>query len=198
MARRGLDTAAVLAVAARIADADGLQAVTVARVAAAVDVRGPSLYNHVAGRDGLLRGIARDALGELTGRLRSASVGRSGPDALTAAAAAYRAYAREHPGRYDAIQRAPARGDPELAAAAGEAVDVLAGILRAWGLEGDEAIHAVRGLRSALHGFVDLERIGAFQLPASLDASYDRLVQSVAAGLDARRANAQASTTSTP
>ena len=198
MARRGLDAAGVLAAAAAIADAEVLQAVTVARVAAEVDVRGPSIYNHVAGRDGLLRGIALGAVGELTARLQTAAIGRSGTDALAAAAAAYRAYAREHPGRYDAMQRAPAAGDAELEAAAGEAVDVLAGILRAWRLDGDEALHAVRGLRSALHGFVDLERIGGFGLPASLDESYDRLVQALVAGLDARTAGRQASTTSTP
>jgi hypothetical protein len=95
------------------------------------------------------------------------------------------------------MQRAPAAGDAELEAAAGEAVDVLAGILRAWRLDGDEALHAVRGLRSALHGFVDLERIGGFGLPASLDGSYDRLVQALVAGLDARAAVPQASTVST-
>jgi len=198
MPRRGLDAAGVLAAAAQVADAEGLGAVTVARVAAEVDVRGPSIYNHVAGRDGLLRGIALGALGELTARLRAAAVGRSGADALAAAAHAYRSYAREHPGRYDAVQRAPAPGDAELAAAAGEAVDVLAGVLRGWELQGDEAIHAVRGLRSALHGFVDLERIGGFGLPASLDESYDRLVNTLVAGLDARAAANQPSTTSTP
>ncbi len=199
MARRGLDAGRVLAAAARIADADGLQAVTVARVAAEVDVRGPSIYNHVAGREGLVRGIALQAVRELTAELRAAALGRSGPDAVAAAAAAYRAYARGHPGRYDAMQRAPARGDDddELEAAAGEAVDVLAGILRAWRLEGEDAIHAVRTLRSALHGFVDLERSGGFGLPASFDVSYDRLVRTLLAGLDALAPARQPSTTST-
>ncbi|CAA9469468.1 MAG: Transcriptional regulator, AcrR family, partial [uncultured Solirubrobacteraceae bacterium] len=84
MARRGLDAAAVVAEAARVADAEGLGAVTVARVAAEVGVRGPSLYNHVAGRDGLLRGIALGAVGELAGRLGAAAVGRSGAEALRA------------------------------------------------------------------------------------------------------------------
>jgi len=198
MARRGLDAAGVVAAAARVADAEGLGAVTVARVAAEVDVRAPSIYNHVAGRDGLVRGIALGALRELAARLRAAAVGRSGPDALASAAAAYRAYAREHPGGYDALQRAPAQGDAELEAAASEAADVLGGILHAWRLDGDDATHAVRGLRSALHGFVDLERTGGFGLPVCLDTSFDRLVQALVAGLDARAGLPQASTTSTP
>src|SRR6185437_527132 len=47
IARAGLSTAAVVAAAAEIADAEGLDRLTLARVAAAAGVRTPSLYNHV-------------------------------------------------------------------------------------------------------------------------------------------------------
>ena len=122
MARRGLDRARVLATAGDIADAEGLAAVTVARVASELGVRGPSLYNHIPGRSGLAHGIATEALRELTAGLRDASVGRSGSDALLNAAQAYRAYARAHPGRYAAMQRAPAPGDQDELAAAGREI----------------------------------------------------------------------------
>lgn len=183
MPRRGIDAAAVIAAAAELADAEGLPAVTVARVAATLGIRAPSLYNHVPGRDGLVRGIALLGLGELAARLRSAAVGRSGEDALLSAARAYRRYAVEHPGRYESVQRAPAAEDEELAAAGRAVVGVLMEVLRAWDLGDADAIHAVRALRSALHGFVDLERVGGFGLPLPLDESYDRLVRSLAAGL---------------
>jgi len=130
-----------------------------------------------------VEGVALAGLRELTAALREAAVGRSGVDALLAAARAYRGWAHAHPGRYEAVQRAPAIGDAARAAAASEAVEVLAGILRAWELEGADAVHAVRGLRSALHGFVDLERVGGFALEEPLDESYERLVRDVVAGL---------------
>jgi len=41
--------------AARIADAEGLAEVTLARVAESLGVRAPSLYNHVEGLPGMLR-----------------------------------------------------------------------------------------------------------------------------------------------
>jgi hypothetical protein len=56
-------------------------------------------------------------------------------------------------------------------------------VLRAWHLEGDDAVHAVRAIRSALHGFVDLERSGGFAMDVSLDASFERLVRSLARSL---------------
>ena len=185
MSRRGLDRAAVRAVAGDVADAEGLDAVTVARVAAELEVRGPSIYNHVAGRDGLVRGIALTAVRALTAELRRAAVGRSEEDALVGVAAAYRAYAKAHPGRYDAMQRAPAADDDELLAAAAEVVELLTDILRGWQLAPDDRIHAVRAVRSALHGFVDLERVGGFGRPVDPDRSYTWLVRGLAAGLRA-------------
>jgi len=187
MPRAGLSRAAVVGAAADLVDAQGLDAVTLAAVAAAVGVRTPSLYNHVGGLDDLRCGVALTALRELGDALRDAAVGRAGDDALTALAHAYRAYARDHPGRYAATQRAPAAADAELAAAGARAVDVLLAVLRGYGLAGDEAIHAARAVRSALHGFVSLEAGGGFGIPVDLDESFDRMIQALARGLRERR-----------
>ena len=183
MPRAGLNTAAVVAAAAEIADAEGLDRLTLARVAAAAGVRTPSLYNHVESLDDVRRRVALLALRDLAEALRDAAVGRAGDDALAATADAYRAYARRHPGRYAATQRAPAEGDEEMRAAAKGAVDVVLAILRGYGLEGDDAIHAARGVRSALHGFVALEAGGGFGIPVDLDESYARMVRALARGL---------------
>ena len=183
MPRAGLSTAAVVAAAADIADAEGLDRLTLARVAAAAGVRTPSLYNHVESLDDVRRRVALLALRDLADALRDAAVGRAGDDALAAMADAYRAYARRHPGRYAATQRAPAEGDEEMRAAAKGAVDVVLAILRGYGLEGDDAIHAARAVRSALHGFVALETGGGFGIPVDLDKSYARMVRALARGL---------------
>ena len=183
MPRAGLSTASVVAAAADIADADGLDALTLARLAATVGVRTPSLYNHVGSLEDVRRRVALVAVRELADTMRDAAVGRARDDALVAIAAAYRAYAGRHPGRYAATQRAPAAGDDELAATAGAAVEVLLAILRGYGLEGDDAIHAARGVRSALHGFVALEAGGGFGLPVDLDESFERMVATLARGL---------------
>jgi AcrR family transcriptional regulator len=187
MPRMGLDAARVVDAAAGIADAEGLEAVTLAKVAAQLGVRAPSLYNHVDGRSDLLRAIAILGVRELTAALRDAAVGRASADALTAAAHAYRGYARAHPGRYAATIAAPTAGDEEHRAAASEAVDVLLAIMRGWDLEGDEAIHAVRAFRSAVHGFVAIEASGGFGMAVGVDASFERLVGTLAGGLSEAR-----------
>jgi AcrR family transcriptional regulator len=183
MPRMGLDAARVVDAAAGIADAEGLEAVTLARVAGQLGVRAPSLYNHVDGRSDLMRAIAVLGVRELAAVLREAAVGRSGVQALTAVAQAHRAYARAHPGRYAATVAAPAGGDEAHRAAASEAVEVLLAVIRAWDLEGDDAIHAVRAFRSAVHGFVAIEAADGFGLAVDVDASFDRLLATLAGGL---------------
>jgi AcrR family transcriptional regulator len=183
VARRGLDRERVIDAAIAIADEDGLEAVTLARVAAALGVRSPSLYNHVDGRDALVRGVAARATAELATALRRAATGRAGAEAIAAVAQAQRAYALEHRGRYAATVAAPAPGDAAHAAAAADAVEVLTSVLVGAGLEGDDVIHAARALRSAVHGFAALEASGGFGLDVDRDVSFQRLVDALARGI---------------
>ncbi len=106
-------------------------------------------------------------------------MGCAGGEALRAVAAAYRDFARHHPGLYEASIPAPSVDNPEHVAAAAAALEVIEAILRGYRLEGDDAIDAARALRAALHGFVHLEAGGGFGLPVDVDRSYARMVASL-------------------
>ncbi|MEA2372785.1 MAG: hypothetical protein QOH12_3179 [Solirubrobacteraceae bacterium] len=185
MPRVGLDSAAVVAAGAGLADAEGLHAVTLARLAHDLGVRPPSLYAHVAGLDDLRRQIGTRGARELAAALSAAAAGRARGDALRAIADAYREYAAAHPGSYAALQRLTDPTDPEAVAAGRAVVDVVVAALRGYGIDGDDAIHAVRALRAAFHGFVALEADGGFGIPLSVDESFARLVALLEHGLDA-------------
>ncbi len=189
MPRQGLDRERVVDAAVAIADADGLGGVTLARVAADLGVRAPSLYNHVDGRDALLREVALRGIAGLSAALARATVGRSGDEALEAMAHAYRTYATEHPGCYAATVAAPAEGDAEHAAAAAEPIGIVVAVIRPWELGPEDQLHAVRVIRSAIHGFIALESGGGFALPLDLDASFATLVAVLVGGLDRRGAD---------
>jgi AcrR family transcriptional regulator len=181
MPRVGLRPAAVVDAAAALADAEGLDAVTLARLAADLGVRAPSLYAHVDGLPDLQRRLAARGAGELGAALQAAAAGRAGGDALAAVAGAYRAYAREHPGTYAAAQRASDLGDE-----AAPVVATMAAVMRGYGLEGDDAIHAIRIVRSALHGFAALEAEEGFGIPLDVDETFARLVGVLIKGLESR------------
>jgi AcrR family transcriptional regulator len=189
--RAGLNPERVAAEAAAVADEVGLDRLTLAAVAQRLGVSLPSLYKHVRGLDGLRRDLSVLSVREVTGVLAAAAVGRSGRDALVAIAAAYREYARAHPGRAAATVRAPDPDDAEYLEVAAGAVQVLRAVLAGCGVGEEDAVDAIRCLRAAMHGFAVLERAGGFGLPDSVDATYVRLIDGlydmVAAWADGRR-----------
>jgi AcrR family transcriptional regulator len=187
MPRAGLDTDAVVAAAARLADAEGFESLTLARIAAELGVRSPSLYAHVDGLDDVRRRLGARGAAELADALSRAIEGRAGFDALHAVAHAYREYARSHPGSYAASQRSrDLQDDPDADAANRAAVRVALAALRGYELEGADAVHAVRMLRVALHGFATLETEGGFAMALSPDETFEQLIELVDAGLRQR------------
>ncbi len=176
MPRAGLTETRVVEEGERIADGVGLMNLTLAALAEHLGVRQPSLYKHIAGIDGLRRGIALRAKRELADVLGRAAIGRSRGEAITAMARAYRTWAHEHPGRYAAVQRAPVAGDVDDEIASANVVQVAFDVIAGYQLRGDDAVDAIRALRAGLHGFVALEEAGGFGLPVDVDRSFDRLV----------------------
>ena len=189
---RGLSPRVIVDAAGQLADARGIDELTLGALADALGVRTPSLYNHVAGLPGLRRELALRGTFELAEVLRDAAVGVAGEPALIAMADAYRTYARTRPGLYAAAQRAPGGADPPLQAASDAALRPLLAVLRGYGLDGDAGIHAARAVRSALHGFAELERIGGFGIDLDADVSFRELVEMLSAGLHARAATSAA------
>ena len=183
MPRIGLDLPTLLHAAAELADREGFDAVTLASLAKKLDIRSPSLYNHVDGLDGLRRKLAIYGIEKLTAAMARAAVGRSGDDAVRAFGHAYVSFVREHPGLYEATLRAPDGGDIELQQVSSVLLDLTVKILEPYGLAEQPAIHALRGLRSILHGFASLEKLGGFGIPLSLDESLERLLDIYISGL---------------
>jgi AcrR family transcriptional regulator len=177
--RAGLNTGRVVSEAADLADEVGLDQLTLAALAARLGVRQPSLYKHVASSDALLRLMSMQGKAELGEVLGRAAIGRARDDALVAMANAWRAWARVHPGRYQAAQRGRAPGDAEHEDVSRRTVEVMAAVMDGYGLGGDDAVDAIRAFRAALHGFVSLEASHGFGFPASVDRSFDRLVHAL-------------------
>jgi AcrR family transcriptional regulator len=184
MAKRvGIDRDAVVRAAAKIADDEGWDALTLARVAGKLRVRSPSLYNHIGGLETLRRELKLLVMRELNTALTRATVGKSRDDAVRALAAAYRAFVKRHPGTYAATMVAAPKNDPAVEAAAGHIVETLLSVLSGYGLDRREGIHAIRAMRSAVHGFAALEIAGGFGIPLDVDKSFDWLVLSLLKGL---------------
>jgi AcrR family transcriptional regulator len=182
--RRRLNRELVIRKAAEMADEGGsLTAVSLTALAQELDIRPPSLYNHVDSLEDLHCGMAIFSLRQLTADLRQASSGLVGQEAILAIADAYRNFARTHPGIYPLTIRAPGPEETELAALAQELLQMLLLVMASLGLRGNDAFHAIRGLRAILHGFTSLEAAGGYKMPLDQEESFHRLVNTYLDGL---------------
>ena len=189
--RKHIDRQQVLDVSISLADARGFEAVTLARVAAELGIRIPSLYNHVSGLPGLRYEMRLWGLQQLGDALRRAAVGKANDEAIRSVAEAYRAFAHAHPGIYSATVRAPEADELDLAAASQEVLDVVLTVLAAYALSPEDSLHVIRGLRSLLHGFVELEIGGGFGLALDRDESFRQLLDLFLQGLHTRQEQAK-------
>lgn len=177
--RAGLDPAIVTEAAAGIVDADGLAALTLARLAATLNIASPSLYKHVGGLEDLTVRVTTLAVRHLADTLVAAAVGRSGSQALHAVAQAYRRFATEHGGLYLLTQSAPAPTSVEQKIEVARALRVFCTVVAGYGIPDEFSVHAIRLTRAGLHGFADIEARRGFQLPASKDESFRFLVEAL-------------------
>lgn len=179
MARAGLTPATVVEAAAELADAEGLEAVTLSSLAKRLGVKPPSLYAHIDGLADLRRRLAALGAEQIVEALSPAVAGRARGDALRAAGRAYRAWALAHPGLNAAAQFVLIPDEP----AAERAIGLFYAVMSGYGLEGDASIHAVRAMRATVLGFIALETGGGFGIPLDTNESFEWLLTLLDRGL---------------
>lgn len=181
-----LDKATVVQTAADLVNREGVAALSLHRFTRELGIQTPSLYNHVGGLPGLQQALAVLNARALADCLSNAAIGKAGIDALCSLAQAYRAYIKAEPGLYMATLRssgAQPTVDPELEQEEARTLRVALAVVASLGLAGADAIHAVRAIRSVVHGFATLEIAGGFGMPLDCDESFQRLLDLVAQGL---------------
>ncbi len=174
----------IVRVGRAILDAEGIDALTMQRVAAGVGVRAPSLYKRVRDRDALVRLIAADVVADLGTTLSGAATGSDPLADLRAIAIAFRTWAHRHPGGFQLLfSRLPDawRLEPDPG---GSALDALFRTVAA--LAGPDAVlDAARTVVAWSAGFVGMELAGAFRLGGDVETAYaygvERLGEAIAA-----------------
>jgi AcrR family transcriptional regulator len=181
MPRKSIDKTIILETATQLADADGLEQVTLAALAQRLGIKTPSLYNHIDGMNGLRKELALYGIRKLNEEITQASVGKAGDKALLSMGTAYVSFVRKHPGLYEATL--PSSVDLDVQAAGNTLIMLLLRVLEEYNLEEEDALHIVRGFRSLVHGFASLEHKGGFGLSLDRDESLRRLLETYLQGL---------------
>ena len=165
----------ILRAALRIVDEHGPDALSTNRIAAELGVKGPSLYNHVAGRGEIIDGLREPLLAEFdicaTG-LRPWTV------ALDRLARSYRATLAAHPNVVPLISTQPIRS-PLVLGAYQQVFDVL----REAGWPEDELFPTVRAVEYVATGSVLDHSVGAPDAERVFELGLTALI----AGLESRQ-----------
>ena len=186
MPRARLTPLSVTEAGAALIDEIGFENLSMGLLAERLGVKTPALYKHVTSQADLAHRIAVLAMTEFADAIRDAIQGRAGRDALAAGAQAMRTYVREHPGRYTAADAAASRAsgpDDPIIPAVARVVASWAAMLRGYHLDSSQESHALRMLRSALHGFSTLEAAGGFRFDTSVDDSFTWMIDFLDRGL---------------
>ena len=173
----------VIHTAADIADKNGLSNVSLKVVAESLNIRTPSLYNHIDSLEALLREIAYNGMKTMNERMMQAAIGKIGDDAIQSVGQAYLNYMIEHPGIYETIQWATWHGTEET----GKIFDNYLSLLKTLALSCnfnpvniDEILNLLTGV---LHGYTNLQLRYAFTKPDGVRTSLSTALDTVLAGL---------------
>jgi AcrR family transcriptional regulator len=178
-----VERAALLQKARAMMEAEGIDNLTLHKLAAAFSIKAPSLYRHFSSKADLLRAVNLDTNKALVDSIRLA-VAAAQPQTtarIRAMAAAYRAFALANPMTYGLMYSnlsAELRPDPAQLEAL--ALPLQALITPITG-EAD-SLAALRGVWALVHGFIMLELNGQFQRGGDLEAAYMQAVEAYIRG----------------
>lgn len=172
-----IDRIAILQTARAMMELEGIDGLSVNRLAAALGVKPPSLYHHFTSKAALLRELNAETSAGLVKAMQTAlhTTDAPLPHKILAMAQAYRAYAHEHPVSYGLAYTnvvAELRPDPEFL----EKLALTLQVHIAEMVGPGESLPALRGLWALVHGFVVLELGGQFQRGGNLDATFEQVV----------------------
>ncbi len=179
MARpRQVDRSSVLTASLAIADADGLDAVTMRAVADRLGVTPMALYRHVKDKSDLLDGVVERLLDEIPAPAED----QPWDEQLRSMGTALRATARRHPAVFPLLL--------QLSATTTEALVVRNRVhesLRAAGVPDTDVERLERLMSTMVLGFAVSEACGRFRRHSrrTIDADYERLLEIIALAIDA-------------
>lgn len=155
----------VIQTASDIADKDGLNNLSLKIIAEKLAVRPPSLYNHIASLDDLLREVAHSGMKLMNEQMTQAAVGISGDRAVKSVCTAYFRFVIAHPGVYETIQWASWHGSEETRLIFADYTALLEKVIYSCQFKRIKVSIVSDLLMAMLHGFCTMQLQKALERP---------------------------------
>jgi AcrR family transcriptional regulator len=171
----------IISTARTLIESDGFEDLTLAKLAAALGIKAPSLYKHFVSRAELLKAVNTTTNQLLIDTLRQALTPGEPQAGLLKMAHAYRRFAHTYPVSYGlafSTTLLEARPDPALLA------QLVLPLQEAWAVVvgPEQSLSALRGALALIHGYVMLELNTQFQRGGDLEQVFETVVRAYIAG----------------
>ncbi len=173
----------ILETAIDICNEEGYEQLALSNISVRLGIKTPSLYNHIQGLSDLKQKMAYYGLKMLYDTIIHSIIGCVGDEAIYLASKGYIEFVRKNPGLYSSISKAPDPYDLEFDALSNQLVQIFIKLLGVYNLTDEDSIHAVRGLRSMLHGFAAIQMDLGFKIDYSQEDSLDFIINTYLEGL---------------
>lgn len=184
---RLLNRTVILETSFYLANEFGFENLTMKLIASRLEIRPPSIYNHISDIDEVKIGVATLTLSKLAEFLKGSVEKKiletsDQAEILKSLCFSYREFAKGYSGVYSAILPS-AEKYPDMLASSREIIEICMKSLGLTGQVDSSSIHKIRIMRSTLHGFVSLEAAGGFGLSESVDDTFVLLTENLVSSL---------------
>ena len=182
--RAQISLSKILDAAIDICNKEGYEQLALSSISERLGIKTPSLYNHIQGLPDLKQKLAYYGLQILYDSIIHSVIGCVGDESIVSASKAYLAFVNRHPGLYNAISKVPDPYELQFDELSNQLVQVFIKLFGVYDLSDEDSIHAVRGLRSMLHGFSSIQMDYGFRLNYSQEDSLNFVIRIFLNGLN--------------
>lgn len=173
----------IIHTASDIADEMGLQQVSLKLVAQKLNIKTPSLYNHISSLDELLQEIAHNGMKSMNEEMKSSAIGKAGETSIKALGSTYLQYVVQHPGIYETIQWVTWHGTDETKVIFQTYQELLTTLIRSCQFQEDHIPDILSLLTGFLHGYITMNLSLALSDYASAEHSLCEALDTIFMGL---------------
>lgn len=187
MGAKGLTKEIIIAEAVAFIEETGQPEVSLHELARRLEIKTPSLYNHIKNTKELQYAVFQFAIDKFVANQKLATENKKKDEAVKAFADAYYSFATENKGLYRLIMSMPSEEDDMEKKMAVPLLNTVVSILSDYALTEETIAHWQRVFRAILHGFISQEYLGYFYYYNDIDLkkSRDIAVQCFLDGLHA-------------
>lgn len=160
----------IISVAIDLIQREGEKSLTVARLAAEIGIRAPSLYKRFSGRDAIIEQVER-RLFSMLGDILRRSIKSDTASSMFSACLAHREFAKKHSRLYPLLFSRSRLQDDEAVDIRAKSASPIIELFK--DDEPDVALNKARTMTAYVHGFITIEIADGFQLGGDVDRAFE-------------------------